>query len=95
MSKEKKGAQTIRCVKKTPQGLNVVYLSEKTVRNSKFMEKYGIRVEDESYRPGQNKTDQKVNQAFREMPETADEPQFAAVASEPKERKPRNNTKTA
>lgn len=94
MSKEKKGAQVIRCVKKTPQGLEVVYLSEKTVRNARFMEKYEIRVEDESYTPGQNKASVKVNQGFRQMQDNTDnEPQFAAVA-EPKQAKPRN-TKTA
>ena len=88
MSKERKGAQTIRCVKKTSQGLEVVYLSEKTVRNTKFLEKYEIRVEDESFRPGQNRAAVKQNTGFTEMPETEDEPSFAAVA-EPKERKSR------
>ena len=89
MSKERKGAQTIRCVKKTPQGLEVVYLSEKTVRNTKFLEKYEIRVEDESFRPGQNRAAVKQNTGFNEIPETQDEPSFAAVTVEPKERKQR------
>jgi len=77
MSKEKKGAQVIRCVKKTSQGLEVVYPSEKTVRNSKFMEKYDIRVEDESFNPSQNKAAVKTNAGFREMSDEA--PDFAAV----------------
>lgn len=61
-----------------PRG--VIYISEATARNSKFLSKYGIMVDDENYAPQQPIAKTKISKAVSAT--QMREPEAAPVAIE-------------